>query len=788
MSLIVIPTVGKQQEELGFRPQPPAVASGFTRYWKLSCSEISQAEKDAWNKIGPRKGLNFQSSEANPSVSNQHYTGLYWPVAPMRFNQEGCLESNYPGFPVDVRWQNLNYTWQIGSTAAQEWAPNHLFAAYSIGSNSLDNARTRQYHRGQRYRFGIDFMINGWEASEDSPERVTIMKFKPLQDDGDFINIDSCPTISLRRGSFTPDGQRHLTVVLMGDSDLITPTLGDLEVYNNYYSTMLIRDGHVYRVTGEVVWDINSAGELYIWIEEDYNGAPEQVVNEPAITTTIWTDQTDPEGKSRLNRNAYFGAYITGSGTGRDPVQLFHDNIYYDTKVVEEPQYRGKGTFAAGTGSVSPGAPVSAADDIWLLVIESDNLTAAAPAPPSGGEWTLVTWQGFFAPSTGNQKVGIYWHRYDGVTTPNLTVPASDDHVSAIVTAYKGCPTSGDPVHRFWAYSEGAANQYSNLICGDTALDSCLVVLGAACADNQSIDIICDQLDSLTDISEDGHDQGTGGALALAQGPLSAAGTIGPALFTMSGNPLTTSFGIALLPKALAQDPTPYVVQGENNDGTYTNRTTGGNLSLPTPYEHWVPGDVVICSVVCHGYDGNADAGPSDFPFISALDPADASVASGQTGPPEVRHTLFYWRVTDDSALLYDRNTGIPNSDPLLMGTWILVRGCKESGSPFEVVQGSTNTTPTTSGTAGGGTTSQNNCLGMIIAAAGDNVAFDNWSNSDIPGLAEIHEWSTTSGADLGMSLAVGAIADAGSVGTTSFDMSLAADQAHWFLALLGKV
>ncbi len=334
MSHLLAAPIWEAGSGLSFKSEPPAVAAGQTRYWSLSASQTSQAEKDTWNALGVLKGINFTTSPANPSISDQHYTGMYWTSRHMRYGPSGVFESDYPGFPLNTKWFRINSIWQPGGRSPD--LNSAIFIPFSA-SNNLDAAKNRHFKRNLRYRWGFDFSVIGIEAP-DAPKRVTFWKCKTYFDTlsrgfdpPDSFAPDSVPSMGL--GSIgAPTSGVHFRVVMFGDSDAITEDISDLEVNDTNWSANPVRDNRIYRVRCEIVYDINSNGEIYVWLQED-DEPEEQIVNFAARTTFLETPATI-SGEAIATRSPYFGTYITGAGTNTGQLNIKMDNIYVDCDTV----------------------------------------------------------------------------------------------------------------------------------------------------------------------------------------------------------------------------------------------------------------------------------------------------------------------------------------------------------------------------------------------------------------------------------------------------------------------
>ena len=213
---------------------------------------------------------------------------------------------------------------------------------------------------------------------------------------------------------------------------------------------------------------------------------------------------------------------------------------------------------ASATSGVNLSLPSgSAADDILLLAIEGAGEDGNADAAPTGGDWTLI---GTVANGTTGApaytRLTLYWHRYDGTTSPNLTVPDAGDHTLAAVIAYSGAKTDGNPfeAHEFDSLSSLSTSHSQSSI--DSITDDSLIIWVIACGDsvftsawaNSSLASVARRFQENTYRGNDGH-------ISVYDGQLATAGDTGT--FSTTGTPPETRASCLL---ALAPAPPPPTV------------------------------------------------------------------------------------------------------------------------------------------------------------------------------------------------------------------------------------
>lgn len=205
--------------------------------------------------------------------------------------------------------------------------------------------------------------------------------------------------------------------------------------------------------------------------------------------------------------------------------------------------YRSAGTYASGTGDVTPGLPTGyQADDIFILWVEARN--NGTLSTPSG--WTLITSQ---EGASGSIQLAAYWKRANASeSAPTYT--DTGNHTSAIIEAFSGCITSGDP-YEASATGEitalGAASWPSvttlgadRMIAGGLAVDDAGVTLSAGPTNSN--------LTGITSPTSNTHTAGDDGGIITFYGTKSAAGATGTTTGTLSPQTTQALITLALKP------------------------------------------------------------------------------------------------------------------------------------------------------------------------------------------------------------------------------------------------
>lgn len=198
------------------------------------------------------------------------------------------------------------------------------------------------------------------------------------------------------------------------------------------------------------------------------------------------------------------------------------------------PTVQAVGSSAAGIGDITVTLPTHAADDILLVVHETNQSTA--PSAPSG--WAVLAQ---YAQGTNVTTVTVYWLRATSSGTTNPTFVDPGNHQIGAALVIRGCITSGNP----WDYTPSGEGQSGTTTFATTSqtttVNDCLVF--GVISDNT--DTATDQMSgeanaNLSTFTKQGAfytTQGNGGGVIVYTGGLATAGSTG----SFTGNIATTS-------------------------------------------------------------------------------------------------------------------------------------------------------------------------------------------------------------------------------------------------------
>lgn len=204
------------------------------------------------------------------------------------------------------------------------------------------------------------------------------------------------------------------------------------------------------------------------------------------------------------------------------------------------PVFQALGSVAQGTGSIAPNWPAHQADDIALLVNESDG--GANLSTPSG--FALVGRSTAIGSGTNQTQCDVWWCR---ATSSSMVAPvvgdAGDHNIGYIVTA-RGCITTGNPWNIFSTgqattstatSAPGNTTTLSNTltfycVTGGGLNNAGVSVFGSGGPFNSNLPDLTLDLDFGSAVNNNG------GASSLVHGTLSGIGDTGTVTGTSSGN------------------------------------------------------------------------------------------------------------------------------------------------------------------------------------------------------------------------------------------------------------
>lgn len=243
------------------------------------------------------------------------------------------------------------------------------------------------------------------------------------------------------------------------------------------------------------------------------------------------------------------------------------------------------GTHDQGTGAVVPAWPTHQADDVGILVVQSNNEAIATPAG-----WTECpsSPQGVgTAGAIGATRIAAFWKRATSGAEAAPTVADTGDHTRARIIVFRGCETSGSPFDTSAGGTVASASTAVSITGGTTSVAECLILAmvanGTDASNNQTTagGWANADLTNVTRITSGNTTIGNGGGVDAATGEKATAGAFGATTATLATASLQGFIMLALKPPAGAPPPPAGVTEGGIYAATGV-KATAGSVSATT--------------------------------------------------------------------------------------------------------------------------------------------------------------------------------------------------------------
>lgn len=205
--------------------------------------------------------------------------------------------------------------------------------------------------------------------------------------------------------------------------------------------------------------------------------------------------------------------------------------------------YVGAGTGAGSGGSITPTLPSGwAVDDIFLLMVETRD--GQTPDPVTG--WTQAANQEGFDDTEGT----LFWRRAEAGDS-NPTVDDSGNHTIGLITAWRGCKTTGNPWEALQTSTDTSQNTSVTATGVTTSGTDRMIVLATCTGDNSTYSgWSCTSLESTSEAAEFNSSAGSDGMVGFGYGIKATAGATGNFTATVSTSEYDVNFVLALVPAA----------------------------------------------------------------------------------------------------------------------------------------------------------------------------------------------------------------------------------------------
>lgn len=350
----------------------------------------------------------------------------------------------------------------------------------------------------------------------------------------------------------------------------------------------------------------------------------------------------------------------------------------------------------SASGSITPALPSGwNPNDIFLMFAYNYTGTLATP---SG--WNLLS-----QVAHGSYMMSALWRRaVSGDSAP--TISATGARQFAVIAAWRGCATSGNPVDALgdkWNNENGSVNNLLTVSAATTLRSNTDVVFAGVNVDVSALRTYSSWSSggpTPTPRFAEHSSAGYGCDFYAADFTESAAGSTGACNVYSSSADRTTMYGSLI---ALRPAPAPSCAVVFRAAGALSSQTTGTTQSPALPAGA-VPDDILLC----FNYNNSGDA-----VTISATTGSWTQIF--QSG----NYTVWYSRAVCNSTAPTIAGITSGHTNQSLIAAW---SGCITSGSPIDAASTSFSQNDTTGDTV--------HCNAITTGTANDKLVLAVWSNA----------------------------------------------------------
>jgi hypothetical protein len=217
------------------------------------------------------------------------------------------------------------------------------------------------------------------------------------------------------------------------------------------------------------------------------------------------------------------------------------------------PIFQAAGTAQAGTGTLSVAWPTHQAEDVGLLIIQTNN--QAVTLGTNAADWTQVTNspQGTgTAGTSGATRLTVFWSRATSSAMGAVGINDSGDHQIAQIITFRGVTNTGNPFDVTAGNVASSASTSVSIPGTTTTVGNTLVVAIVANATStttaQTSGWANSSLSSVTERADTNNTVGFGGGFGVATGVKAAAGAYNATTATLATSSRQGRMSIALPP------------------------------------------------------------------------------------------------------------------------------------------------------------------------------------------------------------------------------------------------
>ena len=215
--------------------------------------------------------------------------------------------------------------------------------------------------------------------------------------------------------------------------------------------------------------------------------------------------------------------------------------------------YQAVGTLQSGAGALTVTWPTHLANDIGVLVVETDGAGANMATPAS---WNLLAGPITDVASAAGSKLYAFWRRATSAAMGSVAVPDSGDHQIARIYTFRGALVSASPIDVSTTSTKTTASTTVTIPAVTTTVANTLVVWAVSRPNDTALTThfpvaTFAGLTGVAEAAEAGSTQGNGGGFTVQYGTESTAGSTG----TGTISPLAVSTTNSIIVFALKEAP-----------------------------------------------------------------------------------------------------------------------------------------------------------------------------------------------------------------------------------------
>lgn len=192
------------------------------------------------------------------------------------------------------------------------------------------------------------------------------------------------------------------------------------------------------------------------------------------------------------------------------------------------PTHVANGAANSSTGAFTVAVPAGIQEyDVLFCFVETDDQAVATPT-----DWTSM----FSGALAGGTRLQIFWRRVGIDAIPNPTISDGGDHQLAIIAAFRGCRTTGNPYDVIGSVASNSIATVTASTITTTIANTLVCMAISTTAGHTAAGYTNANLANIAELFDVNTTQGNDGALMLAKGEKATAGSVGATTATLTGS------------------------------------------------------------------------------------------------------------------------------------------------------------------------------------------------------------------------------------------------------------